>query len=105
MGEGDSNLFNKGPDPLQRGDNHKNVKIGWGHLKIFFSKTTVPISTRLGTNHPWVMGIQVCLKEGDSPFAKSENALKIYKNLLQNQLAKFNQTWYKLFLGKGGLLK
>jgi hypothetical protein len=27
---------NKGPDPLQRGDNHKNVKMRWGHLKIFF---------------------------------------------------------------------
>jgi hypothetical protein len=26
---------NKGPGPLQRGDDHKNVKIGWGHLKIF----------------------------------------------------------------------
>jgi hypothetical protein len=25
---------NKGPIPLQRGDNHKNVKMGWGHLKI-----------------------------------------------------------------------
>jgi hypothetical protein len=25
---------NKGPGPLQRGDNHKNVKMGWGHLKI-----------------------------------------------------------------------
>jgi hypothetical protein len=23
---------NKGPGPLQSGDNHKNVKIGWGHL-------------------------------------------------------------------------
>jgi hypothetical protein len=22
---------NKGPGHLQRGDNHKNVKIGWGH--------------------------------------------------------------------------
>jgi hypothetical protein len=27
---------NKGPDPLHRGDNHKNVKMGWGHLRIFF---------------------------------------------------------------------
>jgi hypothetical protein len=26
---------NKGPDPPQRGDNYKNVKMGWGHLKIF----------------------------------------------------------------------
>jgi hypothetical protein len=23
----------KGPGPLQRGANHKNVKLGWGHLK------------------------------------------------------------------------
>jgi hypothetical protein len=28
----------KGPSPLQRGDNHKNVKMGSGHLRIFFSK-------------------------------------------------------------------
>jgi hypothetical protein len=34
------------------GDNHKNVKMGWGHLKIFFSRTTGPILARLGTNHP-----------------------------------------------------
>ena len=27
--------------PLQRGDNHKNAKMGWGHLKIF-SRTTEP---------------------------------------------------------------
>jgi hypothetical protein len=26
----------KGPDPLQRGDNYKNVKMGWSHLKILF---------------------------------------------------------------------
>jgi hypothetical protein len=41
---------NKGP--LQTGDNHKNGKMGWGHLKILFSRTTGPILTRLGTNHP-----------------------------------------------------
>jgi hypothetical protein len=35
---------NKGPGPLQRGDNHKNVKMGWVHLKIF-SRTTGPILT------------------------------------------------------------
>jgi hypothetical protein len=59
---------NKGPGLLQRGDNHKNVKMGWGHLKIFFSRTTSGlILTRLGTNHPWVKGIQVCSKKGDSP--------------------------------------
>jgi hypothetical protein len=42
---------NKGTGPLQRRDNHKNVNMGWGHLKI--SRTTGPILTRLGTNHPW----------------------------------------------------
>jgi hypothetical protein len=41
----------KGSGPLQRGDNHKNIKMGWGHLKI--SRTTGPILTRLDTNHPW----------------------------------------------------
>jgi hypothetical protein len=32
----------KGPGPLQRGDNHKNVKMGWGPLKILFLRTTKP---------------------------------------------------------------
>jgi hypothetical protein len=34
---------NKGPGPLQRGDNplKKMQKRGWGHLKIF-SRTTEP---------------------------------------------------------------
>jgi hypothetical protein len=30
------NCSNKGPGPLQRGDNHKNAKIWLGQLKIFF---------------------------------------------------------------------
>jgi hypothetical protein len=29
---------NKGPGSLQRRYNYKNVKMGWGHLKIFFSR-------------------------------------------------------------------
>jgi hypothetical protein len=29
-------LSNKGPAPLQRGDNHRNVRKGWDHLKILF---------------------------------------------------------------------
>jgi hypothetical protein len=46
----------KGPGPLQRGDNHKDVEIGRNHLKIF-SRTTGPILTKLSTNHPWREGI------------------------------------------------
>jgi hypothetical protein len=53
---------NKGPGPLQREDNQKNVL---GHLKI--SRTTGPILIKLGTNHPWREMIQVSVKEGDSP--------------------------------------
>jgi hypothetical protein len=30
------------PGPLQRGGNYKNAKMGWGHLKIFFSRPTEP---------------------------------------------------------------
>jgi hypothetical protein len=34
--------LNKGPGPLQRGDNHKHVKKSWGHLKILFLRTMKP---------------------------------------------------------------
>jgi hypothetical protein len=40
--------------------------MGWGHLKIFFSRTTGPILTNLGTNHLWRKRIQMYVKEGDS---------------------------------------
>ena len=30
------------------------VKMHWQHLKVFFSRTTGPISTKLCTNFPWV---------------------------------------------------
>jgi hypothetical protein len=51
--------------------------MGWGHLKIFFSRTTRPILTRFCTNHPWVKGIQVCSKEGDSPSIKGDNSERV----------------------------
>jgi hypothetical protein len=46
-----------------------------------------------------------CLNEGECPSprgdnSKSKNALKIFKTLLHNQEANFNQTWYKSSLGK-----
>jgi hypothetical protein len=95
---------NIGPGPLQSGDNHKIVKMGWRHLTIFFSRTTGPILTTLGTHHPSRKRIQVILKEGDSPSPRgdnnerSKNTQKILKNLfLQNQQAKINQTWYSSF--------
>jgi hypothetical protein len=71
---------NKGPGPLQRGDNHKNVKMVWGHFKIFFSRTIGPILTRLSTNYSWDKRIQICSKEGDSPSPRGDNSerIKIY---------------------------
>jgi hypothetical protein len=33
---------NVGTGPLQRGDNHRNVRKEWGHLKIFFLRTMTP---------------------------------------------------------------
>jgi hypothetical protein len=41
-------------------------KMGWGHLKIF-SRTTVPILTRLGKNHPSVRGFRIVQMKGNSP--------------------------------------
>jgi hypothetical protein len=41
-----------------------------------FSRTTGPISIKLGTNHPWVKGIPVCSNEGADPLQRGDN----YKN-------------------------
>jgi hypothetical protein len=52
---------NKGSGPLQRGDNHKNVKMGWGHLKIFSRNNWANF------NQTWHKS---SLGEGDSSFFK-----------------------------------
>jgi hypothetical protein len=51
--------------------------MGWGHLKIFFSRTVGPILTRLGTNHPWVKGIQICSKKGDILSPRGDNSERV----------------------------
>jgi hypothetical protein len=68
---------NKGPGPLQSGDNNNIVKMGWGHLKILFSRTTGLILIRLRANHPWRERIQVSLKEGDSPSQRGDNSERV----------------------------
>ena len=40
---------------------------------MFFSRTTEPISTKLGTKHTWVKGIQVCSNDGPYPFPRGDN--------------------------------
>jgi hypothetical protein len=51
--------------------------MGWGHLKIFFSRTTGPILTGLDTNRPWRERIQVSLKEGLSPSPTEDNSKRV----------------------------
>jgi hypothetical protein len=51
--------------------------MGWGHLKIFFYRTTGPILTRLGTNHSWIKGIQDCSKEGNRPSPRVDNSERV----------------------------
>jgi hypothetical protein len=69
---------NKGPDPLLRGDNCKNVKMECGHLKIFYI-TTGPVLIRLGTNHPCWEEIQVCTNEWDCPSPRRGDNCKTVK--------------------------
>jgi hypothetical protein len=40
---------------------------------IFFSRSSRPISIKLGTNHPQVKGIQNCTNQGPGPFQWGDN--------------------------------
>ena len=73
---------------------------------MFSSKTTGPISTKLCTKHPWVIGIKVCSNEVTHPFPRENNneIAKIHRfdfekssSELQGQ---YNQTWHKKSLGE-----
>jgi len=52
--------------PLTSGEQLKAQ--GLVPLNNFFSRTTLPISTKLGWNHDWGMGIQICSNNGAGPF-------------------------------------
>ena len=55
---------NDDPHLFPRGDNNEIAKIHLRHfLKIFLSRTTGSISSKLGVKHTWVKGIQVCSNE------------------------------------------
>ena len=62
-GKGNSSTFKWTVSLFLRGDNFKIVEIHWQNFKIFFSRTTRPLSTNFGTKHLWVKGIQVCSNE------------------------------------------
>ena len=91
--------------PLPRGYNCKTTKIHWRILKIFFSRTSVLLSTKLGTKHVWVTGSQLwsnngpVLFQGGDYFEMIKNTLTNLKYpLFQNQRAYFNAS-----LGEGDL--
>jgi hypothetical protein len=50
-------------------------------LKIFFSRTSWPISIKLGINHPLVKGILNSSNKGPGPLQREDN-LKNAKNWL-----------------------
>jgi hypothetical protein len=41
--------------------------------KNFFSRTSRPISIKLGINHPWVKGILNYSNKGPGPFQRGDN--------------------------------
>jgi hypothetical protein len=41
-------------------------------LKIFFCRTSLPISVKLCTNYPWIKRIQNCSNKGPHPFQSED---------------------------------
>ena len=62
----------KGPAIFQGKIILKIAKLHWQIFKIFFSSTTGPISTKLGTKHLWVKVIQVGSNEGLRPLSMGD---------------------------------
>jgi hypothetical protein len=66
-----TNSSNKGPDPLQRGDNHKSAKMERGHWKSFSSRTTWPWKLRFTWKLPDKVQIQSCTNHGPRRFGEA----------------------------------
>ena len=75
----------EGPRPFPRGDNSEIVNLYLKFLKIFFSITTGPIWTKLGTKHSWVDGIQIFTNKDPHPCLKGDNSkiINIYGEYLK----------------------
>ena len=58
LSEEDSSLFRCRAPPHFKGDDYAILKKNWRNFKIFFSRTTAPISTKFGTMHPLVKGFK-----------------------------------------------
>ena len=64
---------NEGPCHFLRGDNNEIAKIHWWTFKILFSIITGQISTKLGTKHTWIKGIEDSSNEGPRLFPRGDN--------------------------------
>ena len=74
FGEGDSKLFKWRALPISKWRSLWNRENTLMKLEqIFFSRTTGPISTKLGIKHPWVKWVQVSSNEGHCPFPRWDN--------------------------------
>ena len=88
VGGEDSSLFNWIIPPFSK----RNSETTLTNLKkIFFSRTNGPISTKLGTKHPWVKNTHVCSNESLCPFPKGNNN-KIARLHWQNKKKFFSRT-------------
>jgi hypothetical protein len=76
-GEGIQVCSNEGDCPSPGGDNSKTIKMHWKFLKIFFSRTSMPNSIKLGTHYPWMKGIQVCSNKGSGPLLRGDNRTNV----------------------------
>ena len=83
---------NEEPRPFPSGDNYEITEIYWQNLKILSSRTTGPISTKLGTKHPLVKGIRICWNEGPQLFFKGRCLREIAKMHWRNFKIFFSRT-------------
>jgi hypothetical protein len=57
----------------------KRVKLHGNFFKIFFFRTSMPISNNLFINYPWVKVILNCSNKGPGPFQRGGNKKKEQK--------------------------
>ena len=72
------------------------------HHKLFAFSSTGQISTKLGTKHPWMKGIQIYSNEGPHHFPRGDNyEIAKYIDKFKKSsssaepLDQFHQTWHK----------
>jgi hypothetical protein len=96
-------LFTSWSLGVGRGHNRENYIYIYIEKKIFFSRTSWPITIKLGINHSWVQGILNCSNKGPGPLQRADNKKKCkngmgsFKNLLQNHWARLGHIYMKAF--------